>query len=1630
MPAGGGTGAGELSDPPMPDRRQPSGLEIAVIGMAARVPGAGSVRSFWNNLRRGVESISRFDDRALLDAGVDPLVLAEPDYVRANAILADVDRFDAAFFGYSPREAALTDPQQRVFLECAWTAVEDAGYAPTGCGTAVGVYAGSSLSTYLLRNLASEGSAGQAADLHLLLGNDKDHVATRVAYKLGLRGPAIGVQTGCSSSLVAVHLAVQALLGGECDMALAGGVSISLPQIAGYRYEEGGVYSPDGHCRAFDADARGTVGGSGAAVVFLKRLEDARRDGDPIRAVVLGTAVNNDGAAKVGYTAPSVESQERVIRAAQQVAGVAPSTVGFVEAHGTATRLGDAVEIEALTRAFRAGTPEQGFCAVGSVKSNIGHLDAAAGVVGLIKVVLALQHRAIPPSLHFRRPNPEIDFAASPFFVNARLRDWQPRGGPLRAGVSSFGMGGTNAHVVLEEELAPPRPEDAPGWRILPLSARTRAALEIIGADLREHLEAHEELSLGDVAYTLQVGRPAFAHRQAVVARTRAEAITALSAEAPTPPRDGTDAARLAAAWVAGTDVDWAQLHAAARPRRVPLPTYPFERTRHWIEPSRPSAGPPAVSRDPDPEKWLWVPGWKRAAPLLAFPGDVSTAVLLGASGDLDGALAAELRRRGVRLTEVGTAPGEQVEPAGDAGYEESLRSLADSSTGRPQRLVLLGTAAGFYSLLDLGRAVARLAWPEPPEIVVVTRGGRDVTGLERPDPEEALAAGACPSLAQELAGLRLREVDLETTASSADDDASALADEILAGTEPSVALRGGRRWLPGFERLTLPGAAGVPRRLRRGGTYLITGGLGGVGLEIARLLRGAAAARVVLVGRSAPPSAAGERLRRLDESGESVLVLAADAAEPAELEAAFRQAEARFGEVHGVFHAAGEPPETTPAAELAVADCERIFRPKLAGLRALAEILAERSADFCLVQSSLSAVLGAAGQAPYAAAHAFMDAFVCRMRRRSLTTWSSIGWDNWHTWKHPHPGPQGRRENFHVSAEEGREVLRRLLDAPLQPHVLVSTGDLDGRYERWVRRPPLHRPDPRAEPPRPVAGRAVPRDPPAGATELLLARLWGEALGVPEVAVDDDYFELGGDSVTALQIVVAAARAGLRLTPEQLFDHPTPRELARVAGAVRGRDADQGAIAGPVALTPIQRWYLEQNRPAPGHFTLGILLGVEADLSVDALRDALRRLVEHHDVLRLCFPDPGSGTAQLDESPTVRVEEVDLSGLPAGSRTTALRERAEAADSGFDLRQGPLFRALLFEPGDGDKRALRLAAHHLLVDLRSWEILLADLRHLLTAAPDVGAARLPPKTSSYGDWSGRLAELAGSIAGREQSFWEALAEVGDQDLPVDADGPNSEGSARGVVARLDVEATRALLTELPRTWRARPAELVLAAVALSLRAWSGRDTVLVDVEEDGRQADLGADLDVSRTVGWFTSLYPLAIGLGDAAGPAAALAAVQQARRSVPNRGVGFGVLRYLAGPAAASRLAALPRARVSFLYRGEMAAGGGQPAFEVLETDLGTAGASQPRSHELQIVAGVRRGILQLELVYSQNRHQRETIEGLGRSLAGQLRELIDHCRSAAKPAWDPADFPEAGLGADELSRLMLRLAIGDSE
>ena len=1501
-----------------------NGSEIAIIGMACRFPGAVSVRRFWENLTRGVESLTLLSDEELERAGIDSALARHPGYVRAVPTIDGIEMFDAGFFGYTRLEAEVMDPQHRLFLEAVWQALEDAGYDPGAYPWPVGVFTGAKTNTYLLHLVSDRERLRTLDTLQIALGNDLACMATRVSYKLNLRGPSYALHTACSTSLVSVHLAVQSLLIDECRMAVAGGAAVNVPQSKGYLYQPGGILSPDGSCRTFDARAQGSNFGNGVGVVVLKRLEDALADGDHVYAVIKGSAANNDGAAKASYTAPGVDGQTAVILEALACAGVDADTISYIEAHGTATDLGDSIEMLALTEAFRASTDRKGFCAIGSVKTNIGHLETAAGIAGLIKTALALETKTIPASLHFEEPNPKIDFANSPFYVNDRTVEWTAQGDlPRRAGLSSFGIGSTNVHMILEE--APPlEPTGASRpWQLLLLSARSETALEEATANLAGHLREETGLVLADAAYTLQVGRRAFPHRRAVLCRDGEDAVRVLESRDPervlthraedgarsvvflfpglgdhqpdmalglyrteptfrehvdrcceillphlgldlreillpgrsrpeeeqtaapagldlrrmlgrgnaaaddpaagrfrqtaysqpavfvieyalaklwmewsvvpqalvgyslgeyvaacvagvlsledalavvarraaliqglpagsmlavplseeevrpllagdlslaavngprqcvvagpveavealerrlgeegtacrrlptthafhssmmdpivddvaavfagvalrapeipyisnvtgtwvTPeeatdpafwarhlreavrfgegvetlfaqpgrvflevgpgqtlgslaklhPACGDEAARfvlgslppafsrqpdtaalltaLGKLWLAGAHVEWAGFHARERRRRVPLPTYPFERQRYWIDGAEalPQTAPdPRLEKKADLAEWFYRPVWRPAGAPAADPSVPGGSWLVlcdeGGMGDL---LAERLEREGRTALRVRIGDGYrklgdgawEVRPGAREDYDALLKDLRARGRG-PGGIVHLWAFGDlpedldpaldrcFYSLMALAQALGRTGATDPLRLAVITSGRERAASGDAPCPEKATILGPAKVIPQEYPHIVCRLIDVAAGEAAPDADLAArLAVEIL-GEDPgeAVALRGNERFLAGYEPVRLEAPPEGTGRLREGGVYLITGGLGGVGLVLAEHLAKTLRPKLVLTRRTpVSDERTREKVRRLEELGAEVLVLAADSADAEAMRAVVAAARERFGALHGVLHAAGVGGggliqlKTREAAA-------GVLAPKVQGTRVLESVTRDLDLDLLVLFSSLQTALGDFGQIDYCAANAYLDALAERNAAAGGPFTIAIGWDNWQEVgiavnaevpEHLRAWREGILTKGILPAE-GTEVFDRALAADI-PRLVVTTQDLDARIEEshsYSGDTVMQQLGGPAPAPAVLGSTHVPA---RGELERRVTEIWQRMLGRERVGVHDNFFDLGGNSLLGMQLITEINRdLGAQVSPVALFEAPTISALVK----------------------------------------------------------------------------------------------------------------------------------------------------------------------------------------------------------------------------------------------------------------------------------------------------------------------------------------------------------------------------------------------------------------------------------------------------------------------------------------------------
>ncbi|WP_193197121.1 type I polyketide synthase [Nostoc sp. MG11] len=1947
---------------------------IAIIGMSGRFPGAKNIELFWQNLQCGVESISLFTDEELIAGGITLNSLNDNNYVKASGVLENIDLFDAAFFDINPKDAETTDPQHRLFLECAWEALENAGYDSTKCESRIGVYAGASLNNYLSIDL-NDDQLGSAQLYQKLIGNDKDFLSTRVSYKLNLKGPSITVQTACSTSLVATTLAYQSLQSYQCDIALAGGVSIRVPQKTGYLYQQGGTLSPDGHCRAFDAKAQGTTIGNGVGVVVLKRLEDALADRDHIYAVIKGAAINNDGAVKVGFTAPSVDGQAEAIAEAIMLAEVEPETINYIEAHGTGTALGDPIEIAALTKAFRTSTEKKGFCAIGSVKTNIGHLDAAAGITGLIKTALALKHELIPPSLNFEQPNPEIDFANSPFFVNTKLTEWQANSTPRRAGVSSLGIGGTNAHVVLEEAPILPASSPSRSWQLLLLSAKTESALQTARQNLAQHLMLHPHENLADVAYTLQVGRRDFNHRQILVCSDIQDAIHELSQlaskrvftqfqepgnnrsiafmfpgqgsqyadmgkelyetepifreqaerccqiltpylgldlrsliypnqsekiaaaeklkqtcftqpalfvieyalsqlwiswgispqamighsigeyvaaclagvmtledalalvairgqlmqqlpsgkmlsvplkEAEVEPLvdenlsiaacnapnscvvSGTDEAisafkeqlaqgvecqllhtshafhsqmmesilepfitevkkvklnppqipfisnltgtwittqeatdanywakhlrqtvrftagistlleqpnlillevgpgrtlcafakqhiqqeqhiilsslrhpkeeqadiafllnTLGRLWLTGIAGSWENFYTFERRDRLPLPTYPFERERYWIEAQKISRNSLATNHKKlDIANWFYIPVWKQSTTPQSTQLRKKVLIFIDACG-VGEEIAKHLESSGCDVISVDL--GEQFSKKSDRRYTINTQSLEDydalianlheldqvpdlilhlwsitpsEETQSEIELFENSQNPGFYSLLFLAKSFDKNDITKSIDILVVTNNLYDVIGSENLNPEKATVMGMCKVIPQQYPNITCRSIDIVTPASHTFLK-NQLIQQLLTefntkSSDITVAYRGHHRWVQTFESFDYEPATSP---LQQEGVYLITGGLGGIGLELAEYLAQTIRAKLVLTTHSIFPAAETWdewlathdeedkhsrkilKVRSLEQLGAEVLILSADVSNELQMQAVIDETLQRFLQINGVIHAGGIKLFKT-ISEITRSECEQQLRANGHGLFILEKVLQGIELDFCILISSLSSVVGALGMAAYPAAHLFADAFIYKHNQRNIIPWISVNWDNWLTSElaaELATKPEISTDLF-MTSKQGLEVFERILSIKKINQIIVSITDLQARIERWIQpKKVFHKENCQQLYLRPNLSNnyIAPRN----KIEQKIADIWQEILGIQQIGIYDNFIEIGGDSLLSIQIAARANKECLRFTNQHLLEYPTIAQLAEIASSTKAVVAEQGIVQGELALTPIQKWFFEQNILDSHHWNQAILLEVQQPLNPVFLEQVIQQLLVHHDALRLRFELSESNWKQIntDIKAVIPFSQVDLSALSPQFQETTFEASANELQASLNLSDGTLVRVAYFDMGEHQPNRLLFIIHHLAVDISSCQILLDDLQTAYQQISQGQAIKLPSKTTSFKQWSQRLIEYAQSVElEREQVYWLAASRESVLPLPTDyLDGTNIIGSAQTISVTLSAEETKALQDEVTATYRVTMDNVLLTALTQAITKWTGTSSLLVDLEGNSREV-IFDDVDLSRTVGWFTNIAPILLEIGDVCEPVEALKVVKEQLRNFPNQGLDYGVLKYLNNDTLVTeKVRSLQPAEVIFLYLGNLEQT--LPQSSLFKFSKQSSGLSRSvrgqRSHLLEVNALVIQDQLKVDWIYSNNVHRQETIELLANNFVAALRSIIKDYELSSVQKFTPSDFAE---------------------
>ncbi|MFE0729509.1 amino acid adenylation domain-containing protein [Streptomyces antibioticus] len=1178
---------------------------VAVIGVSVGLPGADDHRAFWRNLVAGTESVELCPPDELRRLGVDEALIQDSAHVPVRASMRGKGLFDHAFFQVSARDAELMDPQARQLLQHAWKAVEDAAYLPEDIADAA-VYMSTANSLYQ----APVTGPGTRRDSEALVGflqAQPGTVPTTVSHRLGLRGPSLFVHSNCSSALAGLALACQGIQSGQTTHALVGGCAMYGEETVGYLYEEGMTLSPDGHCKPFAADARGMVGGEGAVVVLLKDARAAVRDGDHIHALVRGVGMNNDGARKAGYYAPSLTGQSELIASVLDRAGVRAESVRYLEAHGTGTVIGDPVEVNAVSGAFRRHTQATGFCGIGSVKANLGHLDAAAGLAGLVKTALVLSHRTVPPTINHDMPNPQIDFENSPFHVVDRLTPLPPSDEPLRAAVSSFGIGGTNVHAVLEE--APPRDglgADLPGPHLVPLSARTPDALRRYARDLARHL-TDETAPLADVAYTFQVGRTAMACRAAFLAGTVAELVAALEdfadrAQAPARTPGALDvldnedrralldqwlaerrldkAARL---WEAGGPVDWRRLYAdGPRPRRLSLPAYPFDEQHFWLRAEQQGPARDAVAPHLFEERWAA----RDAAPVADTDARRVVVAFLSDRAAQDAYRAAALRHapgtRLVFIARTGTPElpeaersGYRVDPADERALERVLTAVAEAH-GPVDALHYLWPTERvdgrppLRELADVGvlvRALAATGRPVPDVLVA----GHFVDAVD----QAALDAliGYERSLSGPLPGTALRVV-LHEGAAPASRWAELLLTEQHQEPKAAALYRGGQRHVCEVRSLPYASAYGTGA-LREGGTYLITGAFGGLGRRVAEHLARGYRANLVLLGRSPVSPADGTWAAGLGEHGGTVVCRRADVTDEDALVEALSTLPPALRAIDGVVHAAGT------AQRLAVTDstreaARRVLAAKVDGTlaleRALARTRAGRSAEFICLFSSSSATLGDFGSCDYAVANRFQSAYARALAERGERRLLAVAWPLWEDGgmgataqrvaDHDHVTAYLAASGQHpLTADTALALLERLLadrSGTAAPLVLHAPAERARALAERAVVPAPRRPEPvaagavapepgRTQDPAPARESAVAHDRRRAALADVVREVVAHVLKSPVDELDDDsgFHDLGLDSIRLTQLAHRLAeRLGRALQPTALYDHPSVRRL------------------------------------------------------------------------------------------------------------------------------------------------------------------------------------------------------------------------------------------------------------------------------------------------------------------------------------------------------------------------------------------------------------------------------------------------------------------------------------------------------
>ncbi len=1119
---------------------------IAVIGMAGRFPKAENIEKFWLNLKQGQDCITHFTKEELREEGISNDIIENSRYVKARGILQGIDLFDANFFGLTPAEAALMDPQQRLFLELCWEALEISGYSSLK-ECSIGVYAGMSDSSYLNHNiLNNEEITKSNSSYQINIATSNHFLATKVSYLLNLTGPSIAVNSACSTSLVAIIEACSSLLNYECDLALAGGIAIRVPQIRGYLYQEGGIYSVDGRCRVFDSKSSGTVSSNGGGVVVLKRLDEALQAGDSVDAVIRSFAINNDGSTKIGYSAPSIIEQARCIATA--LSAISPELISYVEAHGTGTKLGDPVEIAALNKAFRHYTTKKNYCAIGSVKTNIGHTDVAAGVAGFIKTALALKHKTIPASLYFNEANPEINFTDSPFYVNGSTKAWDGEF-PRRAGVSSFGIGGTNAHLILEEAPLPSPQKILQDRFIIPISAKSEAALQQQQSNLLDYLKQNQidKTILANLAYTLQVGRETFNLRKVFLCKDAEELISLLQSGKCQVIKES--AYSLAEKWLIDGQADWSLISKGLALRRIPLPTYPFAKKSYWISPS--------LKRDTQSTgPFVYQPYWKLTSLINHAPSSSINWLIFTDKLGIGEKIVSHLQN--LRKNAIQIKVGEsfrrlssfcfEINPSIKDNYQELLNILKEEQQFPDSILYCWGLTDGnkiaanisinyrqlndFIALTYLAQIFFVNSANNQLQLYIITNYLARLLTEDKIYPEQSLLLSIAAVVPQEFSvASTMIDTGCITEKSIDDKLITSLVDECMKKPEKLlVAYRHNLRFIQQFEGYELSEHTSKIH-LKKGGVYLLTGGLGKIGIKLAYYLASHYEAHLILTTRTTIPYMQIlqqheydlphltsfpliAQLLNIKKCASSLYIARADVANYDHMSEVFNYVTKTHKKLDGLFHLAAVLDDLTRVfiKEITTEQLQSQWLAKIAGVNVLAQLVDEEEIDFCLLFSSIATVLGGVGLCTYAAANNYLNYFAeSKFSPNERIKWFSVSWD---AWRHGLPEMNrvdGKRDA--LTFQQGMSIIEDYFNSMDTPNLFVSLKNINNRISKSINHSVIGY--------RSIHGssshlQAIEKAP----VKETMQQLFRESLGEPNINPNVGFYDLGGDSLAAITLL------------------------------------------------------------------------------------------------------------------------------------------------------------------------------------------------------------------------------------------------------------------------------------------------------------------------------------------------------------------------------------------------------------------------------------------------------------------------------------------------------------------------------